>query len=100
MLVNMDKNLSRIDFPQLGTIREKLTQIDRLMGEAQGIDFRVDQLDDRFAKLFPQDFSAALRTDQRLLNARTRLDMSMDAFRHTMTEIGRASCRERVCQYV
>src|SRR3546814_17985814 len=58
---------------------------DLLMGEAQGIDFRVDQLDDRFAKLFPQDFSAALRTDQRVLNARTRLDMSMDAFRHTMT---------------
>src|SRR3546814_9232976 len=54
---------------------------DLLMGEAQGIDFRVDQLDDRFAKLFPQDFSAALRTDQRVLNARTRLDMSMDAFR-------------------
>src|SRR3546814_20497690 len=39
MLVNMDKNLSRIDFPQLGVIREKL-------------------------------------------------------------KIGRASCRERVCQYV
>src|SRR3546814_14653159 len=85
MLVNMDKNLSRIDFPQLGVIREKLTQIDRLMGEAQGIDFRVDQLDDRFAKLFPQDFSAALRTDQRVLNSRTRLDMSMHDFRHTMT---------------
>lgn len=85
MLVNMGKNLSRIDFPQLDALREKLTQIDRLMGQAQGVDFRVDQLDDQFRSLFPQDFATALRTDQRVLGARSRLDASMNAFRHTMT---------------
>jgi P-type conjugative transfer protein TrbJ len=85
MLVNQGKNLARIDFPQLDALRQKLAEIDRLMGRAQAIDFRVDQLDDKFQSLFPQDFSSALRTDARVRDARTRLDASMGAFRQTMT---------------
>ncbi len=85
MLVNMGKNLTRIDFPQLDALKQKLAEIDRLMGRAQAIDFRVDQLDDKFSALFPQDFSSALRTDARVRDARSRLDASMGAFRQTMT---------------
>lgn len=85
MLVNMGKNLSKIDFPQLDAIKQKLAEIDRLMGRAQAIDFRFDQLDDKFQSLYPQDFSSALRTDARIRDARARLDASMGAFRQTMT---------------
>jgi type IV secretion system protein TrbJ len=85
MLVTMRKNLSRIDFPQLEALKQKLAEIDRLMGRAQAIDFKVDQLDERFGNLFPQDFPAALRTDTRVRDARARLDASMGAFRQTMT---------------
>ena len=84
MLANMAKNLSRIDFPQLDELRQKLAAIDRLMGEARGIDYNVDQLDDRFARLFPDAFDQALRTDQRVRDARARLDTSMAGFRHSM----------------
>src|SRR3546814_10649674 len=77
MLVNQGKNLARNDFPQLDALRQKLAEIDRLMGRAQAIDFRVDQLDDKFQSLFPQDFSSALRTDARVRDARARLDASM-----------------------
>ena len=84
MLANMAKNLSRIDFPQLDELRQKLAAIDRLMGEAGGIDYNVDQLDDRFARLFPDAFDQALRTDQRVRDARARLDTSMAGFRHSM----------------
>lgn len=85
MLINMGKNLSRIDFPQLDAIKTRLAEIDRLMGRAAAIDFKVDELDDKFTNLFPRDFSAALRTDARVRDARGRLDASMDAFRQTMT---------------
>lgn len=84
MLTNMAKNLSRIDFPQLDELRQKLAAIDRLMGQARGIDYNVDQLDDRFARLFPDAFDQALRTDQRVRDARARLDTSMAGFRHSM----------------
>jgi len=85
MLTNMGKHLTRIDFPELDALRQKLSQIDRLMGQAQGIDFRVDQLDERLRQLYPRDFAAALQSDQRILTARARLDASSDAFRKTMT---------------
>ena len=84
MLINQAKNLSSIDFPQLEQLQQKLQQIDQLMGQAQGIDFRVDQLDERLRQLFPQDFDQVLRTDQRLADARARLDTSMAGFRQTM----------------
>ena len=85
MLVSMGKNLTRIDFPQLDALKQKLAEIDRLMGRAQAIDFRVDELDDKFQSLYRQDFSSALRTDARVRDARSRLDASMGAFRQTMT---------------
>lgn len=85
MLVNMGKNLMKIDFPQLAAIKARLAEIDRLMGRAQAIDFKVDQLDEKCANLFPKDFAAALRTDDRVRGARGRLDASMEAFRQTMS---------------
>lgn len=85
MLVGMRKNLSRIDFPQLEALRTKLSAIDRLMGEAQGIDFRIGELDTMFARLFPREFSQALGSDQRIGTARERLDASMAGFRQTMS---------------
>jgi len=85
MLTNQGKNLARIDFPQLQALEAKLAAIDALMGRATSIDFKVDELDARFAKLFGQDFSAALTTDARVRDARSRLDASMAAYRQTMS---------------
>ena len=45
MLVNQAKNLTRIDFPELQALTQTLQQVDRLMGQAQGIQFRVSGLD-------------------------------------------------------
>jgi len=85
MLINQGKNLTRIDFPQLDQLRQKLVEIDRLMGQAQGLDFRVDRLDERFRQLFPDSFDRALGRDQRVASARERLDNEMAAFRQAMT---------------
>lgn len=85
MLTNQAKNLSRIDFPQLQAITQTLQQIDRLMGQAQAIKFQVSGLDQQFSQLYPSDFGQALRTNQQVIGARSRLDASMDAYKHTMT---------------
>lgn len=84
MLTNMGRNLSRIDFPQLQQLQQRLGQIDRLMGQAQGIDFRVDQLDTQFRQLYPTNFDQLFRRDQRVAAARIRLEAAMSAFRQTM----------------
>lgn len=84
MLVNQGKNLAKIDFPELHRLRQKLAEIDKLMGQAQGIDFRVDQLDERYRQLFPDSVDRVLKRDQRLASAKQRLDNEMAAFRQTM----------------
>lgn len=84
MLINQGKNLSRIDFPQLQELRQRLQQIDQLMGQAQGVDFRIYQLDERFRQLYPQEFDQVFRRDQRVARARDQLDTAMSAFRQTM----------------
>lgn len=85
MLTNMAKNLTRIDFPELQQLNQTLQQIDRLMGQAQGIDFRIDGLDAQFQRLFPQTYNQALSGNQRVIDSRTRLDAAMAAFRQTMS---------------
>ena len=84
MLTNMSKNLSRIDFPELQKLNQTLQQIDQLMGQAKGIDFKVNGLDAQFKRLFPQSYNQALTGNQRVIESRTRLDTAMAAFRQTM----------------
>ncbi|RHW18549.1 P-type conjugative transfer protein TrbJ [Sphingomonas gilva] len=84
MLTNMAKNLERIDFPELQRLNATMQQIDRLMGEAQGIDFRIDGIDAQFRRLFPRSFNRALTGDQRVIESRARLDTAMAAFHRTM----------------
>jgi len=83
MIQNMARNLERIDFPQLDRINSAMQRIDGLMAEGQGIDFRVDQLDERIRVLFP-DVQRTLGRDQRVLEARARLDAAMGGYRRAM----------------
>lgn len=85
MLVSMSRNLQRIDFPQLGELRSRLSEINRLMDRAQAINFSVSRIDAQFEALFPREFAAAQRTDMRVRDARQRLEAGMDAYRHSMT---------------
>ena len=84
MLQNMARNLERIDFPQLQQLRSAMQRIDQLMGQAQGVDFKVDQLDQRIRTLFP-GAGPALSGDSQVAAARARLDAAMAGTRQAMT---------------
>ena len=85
MLQNMARNLERIDFPQLQRISSSLKQVDQLMGEAQGIGFKVNELEQRFRTMFPGSVDRALKNDTRAAEAKARLDSALEGFRHSMT---------------
>ena len=85
MIQQGNKNLERIDFPQLDELTQTLQQIDRLMGQAQGIDFKTAQMDAQFRKLYPGSAERVLKSDARLAEAKTRLEAAMGAFRQTMS---------------
>ncbi|ATE65667.1 P-type conjugative transfer protein TrbJ [Rhizorhabdus dicambivorans] len=84
-LINQAKNLATIDFPELQALTQALQQVDRLMGQAQGIRLQVSGLDQQFHQLFPQSFGQALRMNDQVVAARSRLDTAMTAYQHTMT---------------
>ncbi|ATE67319.1 P-type conjugative transfer protein TrbJ [Rhizorhabdus dicambivorans] len=84
-LINQAKNLTTIDFPELQVLTQTLRQVDQLMGQAQGIRFQVSGLDQQFSQLFPKAFSSALRTNEQVIAARSRLDTAMSAYQQTMT---------------
>lgn len=83
-LINQAKNLATIGFPEIQAITSTLQQIDQLMGQAQGIQFRVDGLDQQFRALFPQSFNQALTMNGQVVAARTRLEAEMAAYKQTM----------------
>ena len=84
-LINQAKNLTTISFPEVQKITQTLQQIDQLMGQAQGIQFKVSNLDQQFKSLFPSSFNQTLTNNQHVVEARARLDTSMAAFKQTMT---------------
>ena len=85
MLVNQAKNLSTINFPELQALTARLQQIDQLMGQAQGIQFRVASTDQQFRTLFPGASGQALTSSVQLANARARMAASVAAFRQAMS---------------
>lgn len=84
-LINQAKNLSTVSFPEMQAITLRLQEIDRRMGQAQGIRFRVADLDRQFRQLYPGTFDRALTGNAHVVDARARLGASVAAFRQTMT---------------
>ena len=62
-----------------------MQQIDQLMGQAQGIQFKVASLDQQFRSLYPDSFAQSLTTSQQVQSARARMDTARAAFEQTMT---------------
>ena len=85
MLENMGRNLKTVDFPQLQKINSAMGRINELMGEAQGIQFKVSGLDQQIRSLFPGALAQALTGDQRIAEARAQLDAATTAFKQAMS---------------
>lgn len=84
MILNQAKNLTRIDFPQLQQLRQRLQEIDQLIDQAKGIGFQQSTFEAQFKTLFPSNLSQVTRRDQRVALAKQQLDAAMGAFRQTM----------------
>lgn len=84
MLVNMAKHLERLDYSSAVQVRTALSQINLLMQRAEGLVYNVTEIEQEYARLYPEDF-AALSNDDLLRDARQRWDYSRKAFAHALT---------------
>ncbi len=84
MLVNMAKHLERLDYSAAAQIRTALFQINALMRRAEGLAYEVAAVDQAYARLFPEAYTAAVTGDDLVRDARERWQLSRQAFRQSM----------------
>jgi P-type conjugative transfer protein TrbJ len=85
MLTNMALNLEQLDVTSLGEITSALRRIDRLMAQAEGIAFDVQETSVALQRQFPKEYDTATTTNEAVNNALTRWHSAVNAYRHTMT---------------
>ncbi|MBY8821080.1 P-type conjugative transfer protein TrbJ [Sphingomonas colocasiae] len=84
MILSMDKNLKSLGIDKIREITGALTRIDQLMGQAQGVGFKLDTVEQRLRQLYPDSFEAALTRVDSVRNARARLDASKKALEQSL----------------
>lgn len=84
MLEKMAMHLERLDYSSLDAIDAALAGINALMTRAGGIAFAVEQTDQIFARLYPEDYATTVTTNDLARDARRRWEHAMDALRQTM----------------
>lgn len=85
-LMNQARNLTSLDFSALNELRAALSATNRLIQQAQGLAFNVQQMETQFQQLYPASFSASVSSAQMALDARKRWTNSLEALR-TATQV-------------
>ena len=86
MLMNQARNLTGLDFSALSQLRSALSATNRLIRQAQGLAFNVQQMEVQFSELYPESFSASVTSAQMVFDARRRWTNSLEALR-TATQV-------------
>ena len=85
MLTDSALNLKQLDVTSLGEITAALRRIDRLMSQAEGIAFDVQETSVALQRHFPKEYGTAATTNEVVSDALARWQSAMGAYRHTMT---------------
>jgi len=84
MLINMAKHLEKMDYSAATQIRVALIRIDTLMRRAEGLVYDVSQIETEYARLYPEEYTAAVTSDDMVRDARERWSVSRKAFEHAL----------------
>lgn len=81
ILMNQARNLQGLDFNALSRLRTVIAESQRLLDEARGLAFDVEQAQREFARLYPERYDAAVSQEQLGADARARWSGSLEALR-------------------
>lgn len=84
MLIHQARNLERLDYNTLNRLRSTLATLERLIAGAEGLAFRVDHLDQEFARLYPQHYAAAVSGEQMIQDSQQRWRHTLDGLHTAM----------------
>lgn len=84
MLMNQARNLAKLDFNIVNRLRSTLATTERLIAEAQGLAYDVQNMDREFARLYPEQYAVTVSGDQMLRDARERWKNTLDGLHTAM----------------
>lgn len=84
MLTRLDKQLLQLGYNVAPQLRADLDQIKQLMNAAQTIAYTVHDTETTFSTLFPQAYTSAITSNQMLIDAHNRWDLSRKAWHDTL----------------
>jgi type IV secretion system protein TrbJ len=84
MLMNQARNLERIDYNALSRLQVAIAAVNRLLDEAQGLTFDLEQAQAEYARLYPDAYGDAVSRDRLNADVQERWAYSHEALRTTM----------------
>ncbi|MFE8100884.1 P-type conjugative transfer protein TrbJ [Brenneria goodwinii] len=84
MLINQARNLATLDFNVVNRLRTTLATTQRLIGEAQGMAYDVQNLDQEFSRLYPQQYAQTVSSNQMYQDAHARWENTLDGLQTAM----------------
>src|SRR3546814_10599086 len=81
MLVNQGRNLTELDFSALQELRAALADSRRLLEEAKGLSFDVEQARRGYARLYPDGYGAGTSIGDMASDAQARWQQAREALR-------------------
>ncbi|EYS88430.1 conjugal transfer protein TrbJ [Cupriavidus sp. SK-4] len=84
MLRNQSRNLASLDFNIVNRLRFTLANTDRLIAEARGLAYNVQTMDANLARLYPQQYAAAISGDQMHRDAQERWQNTLNGVHTAM----------------
>ncbi|MBB5215694.1 MULTISPECIES: P-type conjugative transfer protein TrbJ [Alcaligenaceae] len=91
MLMNQARNLASLDFNVVNRLRTTLAATERLIGEAQGLSYEVANMDQEFARLYPDQYAATVSGDSMAQDARERWKNTLNGLHTAMRVQAQAS---------
>ncbi|EVT87863.1 conjugal transfer protein TrbJ [Pseudomonas aeruginosa VRFPA09] len=84
MLTNQARNLTSLDFNIVNRLRSTLATTERLIAEAQGLAYDVQNLDQEFARLYPEQYAATVSGNQMYQDAQERWKHTLNGLHTAM----------------
>ncbi|MBB4756836.1 P-type conjugative transfer protein TrbJ [Xanthomonas arboricola pv. corylina] len=84
MLMNQARNLASLPSSVVGQLRANLATTERLIAQARGLAYDVTNLDQEFARLYPEQYAATVSGDQMYRDTQARWKNTLNGLQTTM----------------
>jgi P-type conjugative transfer protein TrbJ len=84
LLTDSARNLTNLPTSVASQMKAQVDEFNRLLSEARGITFRLEQMTSEFERSYPREYNASSSAERMVQDARTRWTNSYEALKHTL----------------